>query len=113
MFFLYCSKMMAIIGLVIGVTLSLYTIENGKPDLSGLFAIQNVTPIHVAPGVWLGLHWKGLRGEAVLAGMVAGLGVTIGLVFSDYNLRRAAGGDMLECGESSAEHHHTCTTCIS
>ena len=42
------------------------------PNLTGLFSLQNVTPIHVAPSVWLGLHWKGLRGEAVVAGMITG-----------------------------------------
>jgi Na+/proline symporter len=49
------------------------TIEKGVPNLTGLFSLQNVTPIHVAPAVWLGLHWKGLRGEAVVAGMVSGV----------------------------------------
>jgi Na+/proline symporter len=48
------------------------TIERGVPNLTGLFSLQNVTPIHVAPAVWLGLHWKGLRGEAVVAGMLSG-----------------------------------------
>jgi Na+/proline symporter len=48
------------------------TIEKGVPNLTGLFSLQNVTPIHVAPAVWLGLHWKGLRGEAVVAGMLSG-----------------------------------------
>ena len=48
------------------------TIEKGVPNLTGLFSLQNVTPIHVAPSVWLGLHWKGLRGEAVAAGMLSG-----------------------------------------
>lgn len=50
----------------------LLTIEKGVPNLTGLFSLQNVTPIHVAPAVWLGLHWKGLRGEAVVAGMISG-----------------------------------------
>lgn len=50
----------------------LLTIEKGVPNLTGLFSLQNVTPIHVAPAVWLGLHWKGLRGEAVAAGMITG-----------------------------------------
>jgi len=27
-------------------------------NLSNLFSLQTVTPIHVAPAVWLGLHWK-------------------------------------------------------
>lgn len=50
----------------------LLTIEKGVPNLTGLFSLQNTTPIHVAPAVWLGLHWKGLRGEAVAAGMITG-----------------------------------------
>lgn len=53
-------------------TAGLLTIERGVPNLTGLFSLQNVTPIHVAPSVWLGLHWKGLRGEAVAAGMITG-----------------------------------------
>lgn len=43
-----------------------------RSNLSALFSLQNVTPIHVAPAVWLGLHWRGLRGEAVAAGMISG-----------------------------------------
>ncbi|GLC49135.1 hypothetical protein PLESTB_000186200 [Pleodorina starrii] len=96
------AKVMAIIGLVIGVTLGNYSVERNKPDLSGLFALQNVTPIHVTPAVWLGLHWRGLRGEAVLTGMICGLGVTLGLVFSDRNILRASGSDMTSVGISSA-----------
>lgn len=45
------GKIMAIIGLVIGVTLGNYSVIHNKPDLSGLFALQNVTPIHVVPAV--------------------------------------------------------------
>jgi Na+/proline symporter len=58
-----------------------------------------VTPIHVAPAVWLGLHWRGLRGEAVALGMIAGLATTVGLVFSEKNLALKLGNDMLENGE--------------
>ncbi|PNH09288.1 Sodium/pantothenate symporter [Tetrabaena socialis] len=96
------GKVVAVIALAIGVTLGNYSIVHGKPDLSGLFALQNVTPIHVAPAVWLGLHWRSLRGEAVLTGMVCGLGVTIGLVFSKRNVSRAVGSDMTKIGLSSA-----------
>ncbi|GIL75284.1 hypothetical protein Vretimale_7979 [Volvox reticuliferus] len=96
------GKVMAIIALVVGVTLGNYSVSRGKPDLSGLFALQNVTPIHVTPAVWLGLHWRGLRGEAVLTGFICGLGVTIGLVFSDQNILRANGSDMTSVGISSA-----------
>lgn len=61
-----------------------------------------MTPIHIAPAVWLGLHWKGLRGEAVAAGMLSGLFITIGLVFSPVNVKLAAGLDQTACGLSTA-----------
>lgn len=96
------GKVMGLVALSVGVTLALYSIEKGKPDLSSFFALQSVTPIHVAPGLWLGLHWRRLRGEAVLVGLVTGLSITLGLVFSDQNVRRAAGGDLTKCGLSSA-----------
>ncbi|PNW73816.1 hypothetical protein CHLRE_13g573900v5 [Chlamydomonas reinhardtii] len=96
------GKVVAIIALAIGVLLGNLSIETGKPDLSGLFALQNVTPIHVVPAVWLGLHWRGLRGEAVLVGFVTGLGVTLGIVFSDKNISRSVGSDMTASGLSSA-----------
>jgi hypothetical protein len=78
------------------------TIQTGTPNLSALFSLQNVTPIHIAPAVWLGLHWRGLRGEAVLAGMVSGLAVTVGLVFSPYNVGLAKGLDSTASGLSTA-----------
>jgi hypothetical protein len=78
------------------------TIQTGTPNLSALFSLQNVTPIHVAPAVWLGLHWRGLRGEAVLAGMASGLAVTVGLVFSPLNVGLAKGLDSTACGLSTA-----------
>ncbi len=117
------GKVMALIGLSIGVLLALLTIKTGSPNLSALFSLQTVTPIHVAPAVWLGLHWRGLRGEAVLAGMVSGAAVTLGLVFSEQNVKYAAGDDMLSNGEwfrtesasglSSACHVWTaCFDCI-
>ncbi|GFR47522.1 hypothetical protein Agub_g9240 [Astrephomene gubernaculifera] len=96
------AKILSVVALVIGVTLGNYSIERGKPDLSGLFSLQNVTPIHVTPAVWLGLHWRGLRGEAVLVGFLAGLGVTIGLVFSKHNIQLSVGSDMTSTGLSSA-----------
>ncbi|KAJ9521193.1 hypothetical protein QJQ45_022914 [Haematococcus lacustris] len=99
---LLVAKAMAMVGLAIGVGLSIRVLQTGTPDLSSLFSLQSVTPIHVAPSVWLGLHWRGLRAEPVLAGMVSGLGVTLGLVFSPLNLRRAAGDDMTASGLSSA-----------
>jgi Na+(H+)/acetate symporter ActP len=48
------------------------------------------------------MHWKGLRGEAVAAGMISGLSVTIGLVFSPVNVKLAAGFDQTACGLSTA-----------
>ncbi|KAI8471640.1 MAG: SSS family transporter: sodium ion/pantothenate [Monoraphidium minutum] len=99
---LFFGRVMSVIGLAIGVTLGLLTIQTGTPNLSALFSLQNVTPIHVAPAVWLGLHWRGLRGEAVAAGMVAGLGVTVGLVFSQYNTGLVRGLDATACGLSTA-----------
>lgn len=80
------GRVMAVIGLGIGVLLALLSLEHNKPNLSGLFNIQNVLPIHVAPAVWFGLHWRSMRPEAVLAGMVCGISVTVGLLFSDYNV---------------------------
>jgi hypothetical protein len=71
-------------------------------NLTALFSLQNTTPIHVAPAAWLGLHWKGLRGEAVIAGMISGLAVTVGLVFSPINVRLTAGLDQTACGLSTA-----------
>ncbi|KAG2438998.1 hypothetical protein HYH02_010789 [Chlamydomonas schloesseri] len=96
------GKIVAVIALAIGVLLGNLSIVTGKPDLSGLFALQNVTPIHVVPAVWLGLHWRGLRGEAVLVGFVTGLAVTLGIVFSDKNIARPLGSDMTAMGLSSA-----------
>jgi Na+/proline symporter len=56
-----------------GVLLASLSLKNPDVwDLSMLFSLQTVTPIHIAPAMWLGLHWKGLRAEAVLAGMVVG-----------------------------------------
>ena len=99
---LWFGRIMAVLGLAIGVTLGLLTIEKGVPNLTGLFSLQNTTPIHVAPAVWLGLHWRGLRGEAVAAGMLTGLATTVGLVFSPVNVRLAAGLDQTACGLSTA-----------
>lgn len=58
--------------------------------------------IHIAPAAFLGLHWRALRGEAVLAGMVSGLAVTLGLVFSPLNVALEKGSDSLACGLSTA-----------
>jgi hypothetical protein len=99
---LWVGRAMSVIGLAIGVTLGLLTLEKGVPNLTGLFSLQNVTPIHVAPSVWLGLHWRGLRGEAVFAGMITGLATTIGLLFSTLNVRLPAGLDLMACGLSTA-----------
>jgi hypothetical protein len=99
---IWVGRAMSVLGLAIGVTLGLLTLEKGVPNLTGLFSLQNVTPIHVAPSVWLGLHWRGLRGEAVFAGMVTGLATTIGLVFTTVNVRLSAGLDLMACGLSTA-----------
>lgn len=61
-----------------------------------------MTPIHVAPAAFLGLHWRALRGEAVAAGMISGLAVTIGLVFSPLNVGLEKGLDSTACGLSTA-----------
>ncbi|GBF88910.1 sodium:pantothenate symporter [Raphidocelis subcapitata] len=99
---LFFGRVMSTLGLGVGVLLGLLTIQTGTPNLSALFSLQNVTPIHVAPAVWLGLHWRGLRGEAVAAGMVAGLAVTVGLVFSPLNVGLVKGLDSTACGLSTA-----------
>lgn len=39
------------IGLCIGIALAILSVRSGKPDLTGLFSLQNVTPIHVS------VHW--------------------------------------------------------
>jgi hypothetical protein len=99
---LFFGRGMSVLGLSVGVALGLLTIETGAPNLSALFSLQSVTPIHAAPAAMLGLHWRGLRGEAVLAGMIAGLGVTLGLVFTPLNVGLPKGLDMLACGLSTA-----------
>eukprot|EP00282_Hemiselmis_andersenii_P007886 CAMPEP_0114143470 /NCGR_PEP_ID=MMETSP0043_2-20121206/19003_1 /TAXON_ID=464988 /ORGANISM="Hemiselmis andersenii, Strain CCMP644" /LENGTH=720 /DNA_ID=CAMNT_0001237769 /DNA_START=167 /DNA_END=2329 /DNA_ORIENTATION=- len=83
------AKTMGIIGLAVGVLLGVQSILATPPwNLSNLFSLQAATPIHVAPSVWLGLHWRGLRGEAVLAGMLLGLGTTLGMAFDpSYNVK--------------------------
>lgn len=87
------TKITAIIGLAVGVWLAIMSVTGDQPwSLSNLFSIQNATPIHVAPCVWMGLHWKGLRGEAVLFGLLVGLGTTLGMLFdTNYNVKLAAG----------------------
>lgn len=42
------GKLMGFIALCIGISLAILSIQRGKPDLSGLFSLQNVTPIHVS-----------------------------------------------------------------
>eukprot|EP00200_Dunaliella_tertiolecta_P004766 CAMPEP_0202354932 /NCGR_PEP_ID=MMETSP1126-20121109/10037_1 /ASSEMBLY_ACC=CAM_ASM_000457 /TAXON_ID=3047 /ORGANISM="Dunaliella tertiolecta, Strain CCMP1320" /LENGTH=665 /DNA_ID=CAMNT_0048947463 /DNA_START=36 /DNA_END=2033 /DNA_ORIENTATION=- len=96
------AKFMGFIALCIGIALAILSIRDGKPDLTGLFSLQNVTPIHVAPAVWLGMHWRGLRAEAVLTGMICGLGVTVGMVFSEKNVAYDRGLDRTENGLSTA-----------
>jgi len=87
------SKAMCVLGLFIGVLLATLNVSAANPiTLSSLFSLQTVTPIHVAPAVWMGLHWKGLRGEPVLFGILVGLGTTLGLTFDqNYNTKLALG----------------------
>ena len=86
------TRVTSVVGLMIGIFLTSMSIRNEEPwNLSNLFSLQTVTPIHVAPAMWLGLHWKGLRGEAVLLGMLAGLAVTFGFTFSTLNTKLAMG----------------------
>jgi len=83
------AKAMGILGLAMGVWLGVMATQATPPwNLSNLFSLQATTPIHVAPSVWLGLHWRGLRGEAVLLGMLLGLGTTLGMAFDPgYNVK--------------------------
>ena len=53
------TKVMGVFGLAFGVFLACMSVRSAQPwNLSNLFSLQTVTPIHVAPAVWLGLHWK-------------------------------------------------------
>mmetsp|Transcript_24621 Transcript_24621/g.55623 ORF Transcript_24621/g.55623 Transcript_24621/m.55623 type:complete len:718 (-) Transcript_24621:72-2225(-) len=95
------TKVMGVFGLALGVFLACMSVQSEKPwNLSNLFSLQTVTPIHVVPAVWLGLHWKGLRGEPVLLGMLVGLGVTFGFTFSSLNVKLSAGLEELKSGWS-------------
>jgi len=97
------TRVMGVVGLAIGLFLTSMSIRSAQPwNLSNLFSLQTVTPIHVAPAVWLGLHWKGLRGEAVIAGMIVGLGVTFGFTFSELNVKLKLGLDETKEGWSPA-----------
>ena len=98
------TRCASVVGLVIGLFLTAMAIrEKGSEwNLSNLFSLQTVTPIHVAPAMWLGLHWKGLRGEAVLAGMLVGLSVTFGFTFSALNVKLALGLEETKQGWSPA-----------
>ena len=84
----------SICGLVIGLCLSIYNVREGKPDITGLFSIQTVTPIHAIPTVWGGLHLHWLSGEACLAGLVVGLTTGTWMVLdTDFNDKRSIGLD--------------------
>ena len=55
-------------------------------DLGGLIRLLEIKMemlVQVAPAVVLGLHTR-VRGEAVLWGLLAGVGVALGLTFSDH-----------------------------
>jgi len=97
------TRTMGVLGLALGLFLTSMSIRSKEPwNLSNLFSFQTVTPIHVAPAVWLGLHWKGLRGEAVLAGMILGLATTMGFTFSTLNVKLKLGLDETKEGWSCA-----------
>lgn len=87
----------------IGLGLSIVNLREGKPDITGLFSIQTVTPIHAVPAVWGGIHLHWLSGEAVLAGIVAG--VISGLVMvldTEFNVKRNLGLDEHSTGWNTA-----------
>ncbi|EKX46008.1 hypothetical protein GUITHDRAFT_94455 [Guillardia theta CCMP2712] len=95
------TKVMGVFGLALGVFLACMSVRSAQPwNLSNLFSLQTVTPIHVAPAVWLGLHWKGLRGEPVLLGMIVGLAVTFGFTFSSLNVKLSLGQEEIKSGWS-------------
>lgn len=97
------TRIMGVVGLAIGLFLTSMSIRAEMPwNLSNLFSLQTVSPIHVAPAVWLGLHWKGLRGEAVIIGQIIGLGVTLGFTFSELNVKLKLGLDETKEGWSPA-----------
>jgi len=80
--------------LAIGLGLSIVNVREGKPDITGLFSIQTVTPIHSIPAVWGGLHLHWLSGEAILAGLIAGLIAGMSMVMdTDFNVKRKLGLD--------------------
>ena len=90
--------------LAIGLSLSIVNLREGKPDITGLFSIQTVTPIHAIPAVWGGLHLHWLSGEAVLAGLVSGLVSGLAFVLDpEFNVKRKAGLD---------EHSTGWNTCV-
>jgi len=108
------TRCMTVVGLAIGLFLTSMSIRAEEVwNLSNLFSLQTVTPIHVAPAVWLGLHWKGLRGEAVLAGMLVGLCVTFSFTFSELNVKLALGLDEIKEGWSCAVIGFCCNLLVT
>ena len=90
--------------LAIGLALSIVNIREGKPDITGLFSIQTVTPIHAIPAVWGGLHLHWLSGESVLCGLIAGIVAGLAMVLdTSFNVKRAVGLD---------EHSSGWNTCV-
>ena len=94
----------SVCALGIGLALSIVNIREGKPDITGLFSIQTVTPIHAIPAVWGGLHLHWLSGEAVLCGLIAGVVAGLSMVLdTSFNVKRAIGLD---------EHSSGWNTCV-
>jgi SSS family solute:Na+ symporter len=97
------TRCMTVVGLAVGLFLTSMSLRQDDVwNYSNLFSLQTVSPIHVAPAVWLGLHWRGLRGEAVVAGMLVGLAVTFGFTFSELNVKLKLGLDETKEGWSCA-----------
>ena len=98
-------KAASLFGWGLGLFLTLMSIfaEPAPWNLSNLFTLQSVTPIHVAPSVWFGLHWRGLRAEPVVLGQLAGLAVTFGFLFNP-NLNVKYGTRVEETKEGAPTH---------
>lgn len=93
----------SMVALAIGLGLSIVNVREGKPDITGLFSIQTVTPIHAIPAVWGGLHLHWLSGEAVLGGLIAGVVAGLAMVLdTNFNVKRNLGLDEHSSGWNTA-----------